>query len=254
MNIDGAGVVVTGGGSGLGAATATALAESGARLTVLDRNEEAANARAAELGGIAIACDVCDTESTSTALDKAIAAHGPIRAVVHCAGISEPAKIVGRKGPQPLDQFDRSIQINLIGTYNVLRLAAARMQESDPVGKDGERGVIINTASVAAFEGQIGQASYAASKAGVVALTLPAARELARSGIRVLCIAPGIFHTPLMDVLPQDVQQSLGASIPFPSRLGEPDEYAALALHMIQNTMLNGEVVRLDGAIRMAAK
>ena len=174
--------------------------------------------------------------------------------LVHCAGISEPAKIVGRNGPQPLDQFANSIHVNLIGTYNVLRLAGARMQTNQPQGDDGERAVIVNTGSVAAFEGQIGQASYAASKAGVVAMTLPAAREFARYGIRVLCIAPGIFSTPLMDVLPPDVQESLGSSVPFPSRLGAPDEFAELAAHMIENKMLNGEVVRLDGAIRMAAK
>ena len=254
MELSGSSAVVTGGGSGLGAATAKLLAESGARVTILDLNEAAARSQAEAIGGAAVACDVCDEQSTTEALDRAVELHGEIRILVHCAGISEPARIVGRKGPQPLKDFAKSIQVNLVGTYNVMRLTAARMQANTPWGDDRERGVIVNTGSVAAFEGQVGQASYAASKAGVVALTLPAAREFASSGIRVLCIAPGIFSTPLMDVLPQEVQDSLGASIPFPSRLGAPSEFAELAVHMIQNRMLNGEVVRLDGAIRMAAR
>ncbi len=253
MDLKGAGAVVTGGGSGLGAATAKLLLERGAQVAMLDLNETAVRDQAAAIGGLGVPCDVCDEESTIKALDQASEFCGGIRILVHCAGISEPAKIVGRKGPQPLDDFARSIQVNLVGTYNVMRLVAPRMQSNAPLGKDEERGVIVTTGSVAAFEGQVGQASYAASKAGVIAMTLPAAREFARFGIRVLCIAPGIFNTPLMDVLPQDVQDSLGASIPFPSRLGAPEEFADLAAHMIQNKMLNGEVVRLDGAIRMSS-
>lgn len=254
MEIDGNLAIVTGAASGLGAATASLLREAGAKVALLDRDATAVSAQASKLGGLSLACDVCDEGEVESALDRAISESGPIRMVVHCAGISEPAKIVGRKGPQPIEAFSRSIQVNLIGTYNVMRLAGARMQQNEPIGPDGERGVIVTTGSIAAYEGQVGQASYAASKAGVVALTLPAAREFAPFGIRVLCIAPGIFQTPLMDVLPQDVQESLGGSIPFPSRLGSPTEFAELAAHMIRNRMLNGETVRLDGAIRMASR
>lgn len=254
MNIEGMAAIVTGGGSGLGAATARALAAAGAKVGVMDLNADNAGAVAAEIGGIALPCNVCDGEAVSAALAKAEAAHGVARIIVNCAGVSKPAKIVGRDGPESLEQFNLSLQVNLVGTYNVMRLAAAALQNAEPVNEDGERGLIVSTASVAAFEGQIGQASYAASKAGVAALTLPAAREFARFGIRVLAIAPGIFHTPMMDVLPEAVQKSLGESIPFPSRLGKPEEFADTVLYMARNTMINGEVIRLDGAIRMAAK
>jgi NAD(P)-dependent dehydrogenase (short-subunit alcohol dehydrogenase family) len=220
----------------------------------MDLNAEQADKVAADIGGIALPCDVCDSEAVASALATAQQAHGVARIIVNFAGISKPAKIVGRKGPESLEQFNLSLQVNLVGTYNVMRLAAAALQQADTINADGERGVIISTASVAAFEGQIGQASYAASKAGVAALTLPAAREFAQFGIRVLAIAPGIFHTPMMDVLPAEAQESLGASIPFPSRLGKPEEFADTVLYMAGNTMLNGEVIRLDGAIRMAPK
>jgi NAD(P)-dependent dehydrogenase (short-subunit alcohol dehydrogenase family) len=246
--------IISGGGSGLGAATARALAARGVRVALLDINPDAAAAVAAEIGGIAIRCDVTSADSAAQAVAEAAASHGPARIAVNCAGIAPPAKILGRDGPHDLDLFRRVIEVNLIGSFNMLRLAAAGMAGLDPVNDDGERGVIINTASVAAFEGQVGQAAYAASKGGVHALTLPAARELARSGIRVATIAPGIFLTPMLLGLPQDAQDSLGKQVPFPSRLGKPDEYAALALHIIANSMINGETIRLDGAIRMAPR
>lgn len=254
MDIKGVSAIISGGGSGLGAATARALAAGGAKVALLDVNLDAANAVAAEIGGIAVKCDVTSADSAQTAIAAAAAAHGPARIAVNCAGIAPPAKIVGRDGPHDLDLFRKVIEVNLIGTFNVLRLAAAGMQGLEPVTADGERGVIINTASVAAFDGQIGQAAYGASKGGVHALTLPAARELARSGIRVVTIAPGIFLTPMMLGLPQEAQDSLGKQVPFPSRLGKPEEYASLALHIIANSMINGETIRLDGAIRMAPK
>jgi NAD(P)-dependent dehydrogenase (short-subunit alcohol dehydrogenase family) len=254
MDIKGVSAIISGGGSGLGAATARALAAGGAKVALLDVNLDAANAVAAEIGGIAVKCDVTSAESAQAAIATAAAAHGPARIAVNCAGIAPPAKIVGRDGPHDLDLFRKVIEVNLIGTFNMLRLAAAGMQGLEPVTADGERGVIINTASVAAFDGQIGQAAYGASKGGVHALTLPAARELARSGIRVVTIAPGIFLTPMMLGLPQDAQDSLGKQVPFPSRLGKPEEYASLALHIIANSMINGETIRLDGAIRMAPK
>lgn len=254
MDIKGVSAIISGGGSGLGAATARALAAGGAKVALLDVNLDAANAVAAEIGGIAVKCDVTSGDSAQAAVAAAAAAHGPARIAVNCAGIAPPAKIVGREGPHDLDLFRKVIEVNLIGTFNMLRLAAAGMQGLDPVTTDGERGVIINTASVAAFDGQIGQAAYGASKGGVHALTLPAARELARSGIRVVTIAPGIFLTPMMLGLPQEAQDSLGKQVPFPSRLGKPEEYASLALHIIANSMINGETIRLDGAIRMAPK
>lgn len=254
MDIKGVCAIISGGGSGLGAATARALAAGGAKVALLDVNLDAANAVAAEIGGIAVKCDVTSAESAQTAIAAAAAAHGPARIAVNCAGIAPPAKIVGRDGPHDLDLFRKVIEVNLIGTFNMLRLAAAGMQGLEPVTADGERGVIINTASVAAFDGQIGQAAYGASKGGVHALTLPAARELARSGIRVVTIAPGIFLTPMMLGLPQEAQDSLGKQVPFPSRLGKPEEYASLALHIVANSMINGETIRLDGAIRMAPK
>jgi NAD(P)-dependent dehydrogenase (short-subunit alcohol dehydrogenase family) len=242
--------LVTGGGSGLGAATARALAASGAKVVLLDINAENARNVAAEIGGLAQACDVSDATSAETALTAANSALGAARILVNCAGIGTAGRIVGRDGPMALASFKRVIDVNLIGTFNLMRLAAASMQTLPPL-EDGERGVIISTASVAAYEGQVGQAAYAASKGGIIALTLPAAREFARFGIRVNTIAPGLFLTPLMDTLPPDIQQSLGASVPFPARLGKPEEYARLVLDIIANPMLNGETIRLDGALRL---
>jgi NAD(P)-dependent dehydrogenase (short-subunit alcohol dehydrogenase family) len=242
--------LVTGGGSGLGAATARALAAGGAKVVVLDINAENARKVAAEIGGLALACDVSDAASAEAAVAEANLALGAARILVNCAGIGTAGRIVGRDGPMALAAFKRVIDVNLIGTFNMMRLAAAAMQSLTPL-EDGERGVIVSTASVAAFEGQIGQAAYAASKGGIVALTLPAAREFARFGIRVNTVAPGLFLTPLMDTLPPDIQQSLGASVPFPARLGKPEEYARLVLDIIANPMLNGETIRLDGALRL---
>jgi len=220
----------------------------------LDANEAAANEAAAAIGGAAFRCDVSDAAATEAAVAAARSQHGPARIVVNCAGIGTPGRIVERDGgAMPLDGFRRVIEVNLIGTFNVMRLAAADMARLDPFD-DGERGVIVSTASVAAYEGQIGQAAYSASKGGVVGLTLPAARELARYGIRVVTIAPGIFATPMLQGLPQNVQDSLGASVPFPSRRGRPEEYADLVLHFCRNRMINGEVIRLDGALRMAPR
>ncbi|HXW49655.1 MAG TPA: SDR family NAD(P)-dependent oxidoreductase [Xanthobacteraceae bacterium] len=253
MDIRGHAAVVTGGASGLGAATARMLAEAGAKVAILDVNAKAAAEVAIDVSGIAIACDVTDAAATEKALAKAAADHGVARIVVSCAGVGPAKRIVGRDGPMPLSEFARVIEINLIGTFNVMRLAAAAMQALEPL-QDGERGVIICTASVAAYEGQIGQAAYAASKAGVVGLVLPAAREFALFGIRVTGIAPGIFSTPMLQALPETAQQSLAASVPFPKLLGQPPQYAALARHMIENRYLNGEVVRLDGALRMAPR
>ena len=254
MDVTGTSALVTGGGSGLGAATARRLAAAGARVALLDVNLEAARAVAAEIGGMAIQTDVTSADSVAAAIDAAAAAHGPARIAVNCAGIAPPAKVLGKNGPHELDLFAKVIQVNLVGSFNVLRLAAAAMAGLEPVTADGERGVIINTASVAAFDGQIGQAAYSASKGGVHAMTLPIARELARSGIRVVTIAPGIFLTPMMLGLPQEAQDSLGKQVPFPSRLGQPEEYAALAQHIVENSMLNGETIRLDGALRMPPK
>lgn len=253
MNIKGHAAIITGGGSGLGAATAEALAQAGARVALLDIDAARAETIAARLGGSAHHCDVADAASAEAAMQSAIAAHGVPRLLVNCAGIGPAARITTREGPMPLVSFERVIRINLIGTFNLLRLAADAMSRADPL-ETGERGVIVNTASIAAYEGQIGQSAYAASKGGVASLTLPAARELARHGIRVMAIAPGIFRTPMLEALPQDVQASLGASIPYPPRLGEPAEFAALVLHIVANAMLNGEVIRLDGALRMAPR
>jgi NAD(P)-dependent dehydrogenase (short-subunit alcohol dehydrogenase family) len=253
MQIKGHAAIVTGGGSGLGAASARALAAAGAKVAVLDINEAAAEAVAAEIGGLAVRCDVSDAASGEAAVASARIAHGPARILVNCAGIGPAARIVGRDGPLALSAFRQVIEVNLIGTFNLMRLTASDMIRLDPL-EDGERGVIISTASVAAYEGQIGQAAYAASKGGIVALTMPAAREFARSGIRVNTIAPGLFATPLLLNMPQPVQDSLAASVPFPSRFGTPQEYAKLALHIIDNVMLNGETIRLDGALRMPPK
>ncbi len=253
MDVSGHAAIVSGGASGLGAETARHLARAGAKVAVLDVNMSEAEKVAAEIGGLAAECDVSDAASAEAAVARAREAHGPARVAVVCAGIAPPRRIVGRDGPMPLAEFEKVIGVNLIGTFNIMRLAAADMAGAEAL-EDGERGVIVTTASVAAFEGQIGQPAYAASKGGVVALTLPAARELARFGVRVLTIAPGLIATPLLYSLPQDVQDSLAAQVPFPSRFGKAEEYAGLVMHMVANTMLNGEVVRLDGAMRMQAK
>ena len=250
MDVNGIAAIVTGGGSGLGESTARALAAAGAKVAVFDMAEDNANRVAADIGGVAAVCDVADEASTVSALGKAKDAHGAARIVVQCAGIAPPIKIVSKKGPHPLETYAKVVAVNLTGTFNVLRLAAADMLELDPLAT-GERGVVINTASIAAFEGQVGQAAYASSKSGVVGLTLPAAREFAKTGVRVVCIAPGIFGTPMMAGLPQEVQDSLGASVPFPSRLGDPNEFAKMVLHICDNAYLNGDVIRIDGALRM---
>jgi NAD(P)-dependent dehydrogenase (short-subunit alcohol dehydrogenase family) len=253
MNPQGHAALVTGGGSGLGAATAEKLAARGAKVALIDVNLGAAEAVAAKIGGLAIACDVTDDEAMAAAIGEANAKHGPARILVNCAGVGPAKRIVGRDGPMPRADFERVIKINLIGTFNAMRLAAADMQGLS-VLEDGERGVIISTASVAAYEGQVGQAAYAASKGGVVALTLPAARELSQFGIRVNAIAPGIFSTPMLAALPEDTQRSLAVSVPFPKLLGRPEQYADLALHIVENRYLNGETIRLDGALRMAPR
>jgi NAD(P)-dependent dehydrogenase (short-subunit alcohol dehydrogenase family) len=250
MRLDGQSAIVTGGASGLGAATAQRLAGAGCRVAVLDINGKAVEASAQRIGGLGVACDVADAASAEAAVAKAREAHGPARVLVNCAGVGVAGRIVGREGPMPLAAFEQVIRINLIGSFNLLRLAAADMGTLDPL-EDGERGVIVNTASIAAFEGQVGQAAYAASKAGVVGMTLPAARELARIGVRVVTIAPGLFHTPMVAGLPAEVQQSLAEGIPFPQRLGMPEEYAALVEHIVANRFINGETIRLDGALRM---
>jgi NAD(P)-dependent dehydrogenase (short-subunit alcohol dehydrogenase family) len=253
MNIKGQAALVTGAGSGIGAEVARHLAKAGAKVAVLDLNESGANAVAKEIGGIACACDVSDGASGEAAVAKARAAHGPARILVNVAGILIPGRIVGKDGPLPLDKFRKVIDVNLVGTFNMMRLAAADMAGLSPL-EDGERGVIVSTTSVAAYEGQIGQAAYAASKAGIVGLTLPAARDLARSGIRVCAVAPGLIATPMMLNLPPDIQKALGESVPFPSRLGHASEVSRLVAHIIENTLLNGEVIRLDGALRLAPK
>jgi len=253
MEIEGSGALVVGGASGLGAATARALAERGARVTIADVNAEQGQALADEIGGVFVAADVTDEEQVQAAVAAAAAADGGLRISAHCAGIGFAQRTVSGRGPHPLEPFTRVIAVNLIGTFNALRLAAAAMSENEP-DAGGERGVCVNTASVAAFDGQIGQAAYSASKGGVVGMTLPVARDLARFGIRVCTIAPGLFDTPLLASLPEEAREALGASIPFPARLGRPSEYAALACHIVENPMLNGEVIRLDGALRMAPK
>ena len=253
MNMMGLGAIVTGGGSGLGEASAERLAKAGAKVAIIDMNAAAAERVAARIGGLALPGDVTDEATMIAALEQAQAAHGPCRALVNCAGIGVAKRVVGRDGPMPLAEFTRVIHVNLIGTFNMMRLAGAQMSKAAPL-EDGERGVIISTASVAAFEGQIGQAAYAASKGGITALTLPVAREFAAFGIRVLTIAPGLFHTPLLSALPEEAQKSLGESIPYPRRLGAPEEFASLVAHMVENRFLNGEVVRLDGALRLPPK
>jgi len=247
--------LITGGGSGLGAGTARLLVESGARVVLAELNAETGAQLAAELGTQAhfVPTDVTEADSVQAALTAAQTVFGGLHGVVNCAGIGIPERVVSRRGVHDLDRFAKVIAINLTGTFNVIRLAAAVMAQAEPL-TGGERGVIINTASVAAFDGQIGQAAYSASKGGVVGMTLPIARELAQFGIRVVTIAPGIFDTPMLAGLPEAARQSLGAQVPFPPRLGRPDEYAALVKHIIENQMLNGEVIRLDGAIRMAPR
>jgi NAD(P)-dependent dehydrogenase (short-subunit alcohol dehydrogenase family) len=253
MDIAGQAAIVTGGASGLGAATARMLAEAGAKVAILDLNQPAAAEVAIDINGIAIACDVTAAAATEAAFAKAAADHGPARILVNCAGVGPARRIVGRDGPMPLDDFASVVAVNLVGTFNALRLAGAAMAPLPPLA-EGERGIIVCTASVAAYEGQIGQAAYAASKGGVVGLVLPAAREFAQFGIRVNAVAPGIFSTPMLHALPQAAKDSLAAAVPFPKQLGEPPQFAALVRHIIENRYLNGAVIRLDGALRMAPR
>jgi NAD(P)-dependent dehydrogenase (short-subunit alcohol dehydrogenase family) len=257
MDINGQIAVITGGASGLGAATAQAFVNAGAKVALLDINLAVAQQTADRLGGqdriLAVKCDVTDDQSAADALAEVQKKYGVGRVLVNCAGVGPPKRIVGRDGPMPLADYKKVIEINLIGTFNMMRLFAAALSKAEPLD-GGERGVIISTASVAAFEGQIGQAAYSSSKGGVVALTMPAAREFAQFGIRVMTIAPGIFHTPMLAALPEDAQKSLGASVPFPPRLGRPEEYADLALFIVRNGYMNGETIRIDGALRMAPR
>lgn len=247
--------VITGGASGLGAATAEHLVAQGAAVVLLDINQTAVEAQAQRLGrnALGLACDICDAEQVQQALAAALKQFGALHGLINCAGIVGAQRILGRQGPHDLDDFVRVLNINVIGSFNMLRLAAQVLASNEP-NTQGERGVIINTASIAAYDGQLGQAAYAASKGAIVSLTLPAARELAALGIRVMTIAPGIFETPMMAGMTEDVRASLSAAVPFPARLGKPEEYAALAQHIIENSMLNGEVIRLDGALRMGVK
>ena len=257
MDPRGQSALVTGGGSGLGEAVARELARHGARVAVIDLNADGARRVAAEIGGLACPADITDTASLTAALDAAEVAHGTARIVMNIAGIGSAKRVVGKDGnPAPLEDFERVVRINLIGTYNVVRLTAARLCKLAPLGGDDgpERGVMLMTASVAAYDGQVGQEAYSASKAGIAGMTLPLARDLAQHGIRVCTVAPGLFQTPLMQQLPEAVQHSLAASIPFPPRLGKPAEFAALAVHIVTNGHLNGEVIRLDGALRMAPR
>ncbi|MFI5004076.1 MAG: SDR family NAD(P)-dependent oxidoreductase [Solirubrobacterales bacterium] len=250
MRIDGSSAIVVGGASGLGEATVRRLHAAGALVTIADINAEKGQALASELGLEFVACDVRDEEQVQAAVERAAAAEGGLRIAVCCAGTGWAQKVAGSKGPHPLMPFETIVQINLIGTFNVLRLAATAMIAGEPLD-DGERGVCVNTASIAAYDGQVGQIAYSASKGGVVGMTLPAARDLARYGVRVCTIAPGLFDTPLLAALPEEARQKLGAGVPYPPRLGQPDEYAQLACHIVENRMLNGEVIRLDGALRM---
>ena len=253
MDIEGSGALVVGGASGLGEATARRLHQQGAELTIADVNVEKGEALAAELGAAFAACDVREEEQVQAAVEEAVSAGGGLRICVCCAGTGVAHKVAGSRGPHPLEPFATILAINLIGTFNVLRFAATAMLDNEPL-EDGERGVCINTASIAAYDGQIGQVAYSASKGGVVGMTLPAARDLSSAGIRVVTIAPGLFDTPLLAALPAEARESLGKSIHFPPRLGQPSEYAALAAHIVENRMLNGEVIRLDGALRMAPR
>jgi len=250
MQIEGSSAIVVGGASGLGEATVRALHGKGAVVTIADVNAEKGASLASELGVEFVSCDVREEEQVQAAVQKAAAHEGGLRIAVCCAGIGWAQKVAGSKGPHPLMPFEVTIQINLIGTFNVLRYAAAAMIANEPVD-DGERGVCVHTASVAAFDGQVGQIAYSASKGGIVGMTLPAARDLAQYGIRVNTIAPGLFDTPLLAALPEEARQKLGAGVPYPPRLGQPSEYADLACHIVENRMLNGETIRLDGALRM---
>lgn len=250
----GSGAIVTGGASGLGAATAAHLAGMGLKVTIFDLNADLGNAHADKIGGIFARVDVADPASVAQGIAAAEAAHGPLRVLVNCAGIGGASKTVARGAPHDPALFEKVIRVNLMGSFNCASQGAARMVAADPVAPDGARGVIVNTASVAAFDGQVGQLAYSASKGGIVGMTLPMARDLADKGVRVCTIAPGLFLTPLMDQLPEDIQKSLGAQVPFPSRLGAPEEYAEMVGHITRNPMLNGEVIRLDGAIRMAPR
>jgi len=245
--------IVTGGASGLGAATARRLAKDGAKVAICDVNAKLAESVAEEIGGVAVTCDVADSASAEAAIATAAKAHGPARVLINCAGVGVAKRVIGREGPMALADFDRVIRINLVGSFNMIRLAAVDMSKLEPLST-GERGVMISTASIAAYDGQIGQAAYSASKGGIVGMTLPIAREFAQFGIRVLAIAPGLFLTPLLAALPQEAQDSLAAAIPFPRRLGDPSEFASLVMQMIDNAYLNGEVVRLDASLRMAPK
>ena len=253
MNPSGQVAIVTGGGSGLGEATARALAAKGAKVTIFDVGMERAEKVAADLGGLAVKCDVSSAEGAEKAIAEVAEKLGEPRILINCAGIGIAMKTTGKDGAHPLDLYEKVIRVNLVGTFNMIRLFAVRCEKTDPLD-GGERGVIVNTASVAAFDGQIGQAAYSSSKGGVVGMTLPVARDLSRAGIRVCTIAPGIFKTPMMAGLPEEAQASLGLQVPFPPRLGDPSEYAALACHIVENQMLNGETIRLDGAIRMAPR
>lgn len=255
MEINNSVFVVAGGASGLGASTVRMLAAAGAKVVIADIGVEAGEKLASELGGNVrfVRTDVTDAESAQGAIDTAVNTFGALHGLVNCAGIAPGEKVIGKNGPHKLESFARAININLIGVFNMIRLAAEAMSRNTP-NSEGERGVLISTASVAAYEGQIGQAAYSASKAGIVGMTLPIARELASVGIRVMAIAPGIFETPMLKGMSQEVQDSLGRSVPFPSRLGRPSEYAQLVKHICENAMLNGETIRLDGAIRMTAK
>ena len=254
MQLQNTPAIVTGGGSGLGAETARALAKSGAKVAVFDRNKDAADTTARAIGGIACECDVTNESSVKAALERASNAHGTARILVNCAGVLGAGRILSRDGPMALEFFEQTLRVNLIGTFNVMRLCALAMSTLPETGEAKERGVIINTASIAAYEGQTGQAAYAASKGAVVSLTLPAAREFAKFGIRVNAIAPGLVDTPMVAGMPDDVRASLEASIPFPPRLVRPSEFAALVQHLAENVAINGEVIRLDGALRMASK
>jgi NAD(P)-dependent dehydrogenase (short-subunit alcohol dehydrogenase family) len=254
MKIEGQAALVTGGGSGLGEAVARELARGGAKVAIIDVNAAGAQRVAGEIGGLGLTADIADGASLAAALDAAEAAHGPARIVMNIAGIGTARRVIGKDGsPAPLEDFERVVRVNLVGTYNVVRLSAARIARLAPLA-DGERGVMVMTASVAAYDGQVGQEAYSASKGGLVSMTLPLARDLAQHGIRVCTIAPGLFETPLLKTLPEPVQQSLAASIPFPPRLGRPEEFAALAAHIVTNVHLNGETIRLDGALRMAPR
>ncbi|REJ09988.1 3-hydroxyacyl-CoA dehydrogenase [Halobacillus trueperi] len=255
MDVKGVVAVVTGGASGLGEATVRKIARNGGRVVIVDQNEEKGGALAEELGSsvVFVKTDVTSSDEIEHMLHTTVETFGQVNTVINCAGIVTGEKVVGRNGPHRLESFSKIIEVNLIGTFNVIRLAAEKMQENEP-NEYGERGVIINTASIAAYEGQIGQAAYSASKGGVAAMTMPISRELARHGIRVMAIAPGLFETPMFEQLPEEARDALGKATPFPSRLGKPYEYAKLALSILDNPMLNGEVIRLDGAIRLQPK